>query len=65
VGGVSKWISVSERLPVNTETVVFYGEGGTMLGHYAADEWWDAREDWPPARKVTYWMPIPKPPADA
>lgn len=58
------WIPVSERTPEHTDTVLFISARSYKLGHYAAGEWWDnAEPEWPPARDVTHWMPLPAKPS--
>ncbi len=56
------WIPVSERLPMDTSTVLFVSDGRRLIGHYAADHWWAGDEV--PEIRVTHWMELPGAPAD-
>jgi hypothetical protein len=68
----SQWISVSERLPEDGQTVVVYDPDNTILKVWPAQ--WDAENQaftagshksagWFEKDEVTHWMPLPKPPA--
>lgn len=69
---VQEWIPVAERLPWNDDfsLVIVSGKAGNItldnaieLAQFSMDEGW-ILEMWPEWEdpKVTYWMPLPKPP---
>lgn len=61
----TKWISVNERLPQNTEVLALFDGWDGMIFmrvlEYEDGEWFDHNgEDY--SNEVTHWMPLPPPP---
>ena len=67
---MSKWISVSEKLPEKYEDVLacFMSKSGRKLITVAwtntDDGDWDCGEGFRDGEKVTHWMPLPKLPGE-
>ena len=64
---VSRWILVTERLPVEAKKVLCFLalSGGPMVetGYYMGDElWYYTGIEAPHHGIVTHWMPLPEPP---
>lgn len=64
---MSKWISVSDRLPPYYEHVLCMSEGEICLTWYASDgdnEIWTVAYEEETLIDVTHWMPLPNPPTE-
>jgi hypothetical protein len=58
----SGWVSVEERLPTDTKTVLTNSNAeGIKLGMYCEGYWWSGNEEFP-MTEVTHWMPLPAAP---
>jgi hypothetical protein len=69
---MTKWISVKERLPVNTDNVLIYGGYGyiiayrDVIGNCWEPIWVDQETGTPYVLDcdVTHWKPLPEPPTE-
>lgn len=59
------WISVKDRLPENSRSVLIYTkDGGIAEGSYSSEGGW-VQFRWNVKNpKVIYWMPLPEPPKE-
>ena len=63
LNGVSQWISVKDRLPENSDTVLITHKGGVSFGWYNGRYWErGASTKHREIRTVSHWMPLPKAP---
>lgn len=59
----TRWIPVSERLPVNSNLIMFYTKyDGMRMGRFNGDDWNTVCNVKFSKMAVTHWMPLPKPP---
>lgn len=57
------WISVNDRLPNTFEAVIVCRENGKVeQGYKDVCDWWKVYGT--RTKKVTHWMPLPKPPEE-
>ena len=62
---MTEWISVEDRLPVDTETVLITHRGGVSFGWFNGVYWErGAATKHKPIKTVTHWMPLPEPPKE-
>ena len=63
IGVRPKWISVKDRKPDNCEEVLInFGDDCYALGSLVGKRWYSFESRL--LKKVTHWMPLPKPPKD-
>lgn len=55
---IPRWVSVTERLPREKETVLTWGKQGVILFDWLYDSKWCC------FGKATHWMPMPEPPKE-
>jgi len=56
-----EWISVDERLPEGSHSVLIYSKDGEVgEGFFSRGKWLQYR--WSASVKATHWMPKPQPP---
>ena len=59
------WIPVSERLPVNSNLIMFYTKyDGMRMGRFNGDDWNTVCNVKFSKMAVTHWMPLPEPPQE-
>ncbi|MFN6189741.1 MAG: DUF551 domain-containing protein [Planctomycetia bacterium] len=64
------WIPVDERLPEESVEVLAFADGRRCNAEWWRSGWWHAcqgfeRRGGRILKRVTHWMPLPAPPADA
>lgn len=61
----TRWIPVSERLPVNSNLIMFYTKyDGMRMGRFNGDDWNTVCNVKFSKMAVTHWMPLPNPPQE-
>ena len=61
----TRWIPVSERLPVNSNLIMFYTKyDGMRMGRFNGDDWNTVCNVKFSKMAVTHWMPLPEPPKE-
>ena len=61
----TRWIPVTERLPVNTKSVLIVHRGGVSTGWYNGRYWErGASTNHRPIQTITHWRPLPEPPKE-
>ena len=61
----TRWIPVSERLPVNSNLIMFYTKyDGMRMGRFNGDDWNTVCNVKFSKMAVTHWMPLPEPPQE-
>ena len=65
---MSRWIPVSERLPICGDTVICFGDNGIEIADFVVGDKWSALPwfftDGEQETGVTHWMPLPELPKE-